>query len=239
MYHWTTFVIANIFVEIPFNLIVSSLAFVCWYFPIGWNRDPAVTPMRGLFIWFIFMLYQLYHTTFAQAIAMLAPNAETAAMMTILFYTFILAFNGVVQPLAALVKFWHFAYYVSPFTWIVSAMMSTGTHGVPVKCSPAEINIFQPPRGMSCGKYAGAFANGTMAALYNPSATKNCQFCRYGVADAYLAGVNISWNDRWRNAAFMGAYIAFNIFLFFVTFYTHANGFKSLFGGVGKLFKKK
>ncbi|KAF2804985.1 uncharacterized protein BDZ99DRAFT_511487 [Mytilinidion resinicola] len=239
MYHWTTFVIANIIVEIPFNFVISSVGFICWYFPVGWYRDSAVTPGRGLFIWFIFMLYQIYHTTFAQAIAMVCPNADTAAMMTILFYTFILAFNGVVQPLASLVKFWHFAYYVSPFTWLVSAMMSTGTHDVPVRCSAAEINIFQPPKGMSCGKYAGAFANGTMAALYNPKAMKNCEFCRFGIADAYLTAVHISYDDRWRNAAFMAAYIVFNICLFFITFYCHANGVKSVFGGMGKLFKKK
>jgi len=239
MYHWTTFVIANIIVEIPFNIFASSFAFICWYFPVGWSRSSEVTSSRGFFIWFVYMIYQLYHTTFAQAIAMIAPNSETAAMMTILFYTFILAFNGIVQPLAQLDKFWHFAYYVSPFTWLVSAIMSTGTHKVPVRCSAAEINVFQPPKGMSCGKYAGAFAKGTMAALYNPSATKNCQFCRFGVSDAYLGAANISWDDRWRNVAFMGAYIAFNISLFLITTYGHANGFKSLFGWVRMPFKKR
>ncbi|OCK79908.1 hypothetical protein K432DRAFT_426134 [Lepidopterella palustris CBS 459.81] len=227
MYHWTTFVIANIIVEIPFNFVIASLGFICWYFPVGWWQD--VSAARGAFMWFIFMLYQLYHTTFAQTIAIVSPNSETAAMITILFYTFILAFSGVVQPLRELVSFWKFAYYVSPFTWLVSAMMSTGTHNVPVHCADAEINTFQPPHGQTCGAYAGAFANASMAAIYNPEAKSNCQFCLFSVADAYLTGVNIHWNNRWRNAAFLVVYVAFNVFLFFVAFYYHSNdGFRGL-----------
>ncbi|KAF2267150.1 hypothetical protein CC78DRAFT_512384 [Lojkania enalia] len=220
MYHWSVFVIASIIAEIPFNFIITNLGFICWFFPIGWWRD--ISDGRGAFMWFVFAVYQLYHTTFSQAIAIMAPNAETGAMMTMLFYTFILAFSGVLQPLRELVGFWHFAYYVSPFTWLVSAIMSTGTHAVPVQCSQEEINIFQPPEGMTCGKYAGTFANATGAVIYNPDATQNCQFCRFAVADAYLASVNMQYDERWRNLGFLCAYTVFNIFAFTLGFYLHS-----------------
>lgn len=220
MYHWTVFVVANLVVEIPFNLVISSLCFVCWYFPIGWWRE--VPDSRGAFMYFVFLVYQLYHASFSQAIAIVAPNAETAGMITILFYTFILAFSGVLQPLAHLVRFWHFAYYVSPFTWLVSAVMSAGAHGVPVRCTPAEINIFQPPQGKTCAEYAGMFAEKTLAAIYNPDATRDCQFCQYSVADAYLASVNMMFADRWRNLGFLIAYTAFNVLVFTVGFYLHS-----------------
>lgn len=144
MYHWSVFIVANVLVEIPANLIISSMGFICWYFPVGWWRD--LTAARGASMYLVFILYQVYHTTFSQALAVVSPNAETAAMLTVLFYTFILAFSGVLQPLGQLVTFWHFAYYVSPFTWLVSAMMSIGVHGVHVQCAAPEINIFQPPR---------------------------------------------------------------------------------------------
>ncbi|KAL1961696.1 hypothetical protein VTN77DRAFT_1300 [Rasamsonia byssochlamydoides] len=222
MYHWTVFVVASIVAEIPFNIVIASLCFICWYFPIGWWRD--ISQGRGASMWVIFMLYQMYHTSFSQSLAIVAPDAETAAMLTILFYTFILAFTGVVQPLSQLVRFWHFAYYVSPFTYLVSAMMSSATHGVPVQCAEAEINIFNPPAGMTCGEYAGAFAQEALAAIYNPDATENCQFCRYAVSDAYLAGLNMFYKDRWHDFGYLCAFTVFNTVLFFAVYYLHSRG---------------
>lgn len=220
MYHWSVFIVANVLVEIPANLIISSMGFICWYFPVGWWRD--LTAARGASMYLVFILYQVYHTTFSQALAVVSPNAETAAMLTVLFYTFILAFSGVLQPLGQLVTFWHFAYYVSPFTWLVSAMMSIGVHGVHVQCAAPEINIFQPPEGQTCGDFAGAFANASMATLYNPEANKDCQFCQFSVGDIYLAALNISYDDRWRNFGFLVIYTVFNIAAFTCGFYLYS-----------------
>lgn len=233
MYHWSVFVLANVLVEIPANIIISSMGFICWYFPVGWQRD--ISAGRGMFMYLIFILYQIYHTTLSQALASAAPNAETAAMLTVLCYTFLLAFSGVLQPLRQLVTFWHFAYYVSPFTWLVSAMMSVGVHGVPVQCADAETNIFQPPEGQTCGDYAGGFVNASMAALYNPTADKNCQFCQYSVADGYLAALNMSYDDRWRNFGFLVAYTVFNVAMFSCVFYIFSG--PGLVKAVKKVFK--
>jgi ABC-type multidrug transport system ATPase subunit/ABC-type multidrug transport system permease subunit len=220
MYHWSVFVVASIIVEIPFNVVISSFCFICWFFPVGWWHD--VSAARSVFMWFVFVLYQLYHTTFSQAIAIVSPNAETAAMLTILLYTFILAFSGVLQPLSQLVNFWHFAYYVSPFTWLVSALMFAGTHNVPVRCAPTEINIFQPPNGTTCGEYAGAFATASFAAIYNPDAMQDCEFCQLTVSDTYLASMNIFFTDRWRNVGLLVVYTVFNIIFFVIGFYLHS-----------------
>ncbi|KAF1965177.1 hypothetical protein BU23DRAFT_593783 [Bimuria novae-zelandiae CBS 107.79] len=224
MYHWSVFLVANIVVELPFNFIISTLCFICWFFPVGWWRDMSSGAA--------------YHTTFAQAIAIVSPNPETAAMVTILFYTFILAFRGVLQPLSQLVKFWHFAYYVSPFTWLVSTFMTAGTHGVAVRCAPAEVTTFQPPEGRTCDEYAGAFANATMAVINNPEATQNCEFCSISVADAYLSSLNMDYGDRWRNIGFLTVYIVFNVLIFTAGLYLHSYpislkkfGFKKRTGG--------
>jgi ABC-type multidrug transport system permease subunit/ABC-type multidrug transport system ATPase subunit len=235
MYHWTIFVIANILVEIPFNLVTSSLGFICWFFPGGWWRD--ISTKSCVFMWLLFNVYQVYQTIFAQAIAVASPNPETAIMITVLFYAFIFIFSGILQPFKQLVAFWHFAYYVSPFTWIVSAMMSAGIHDVPVHCSATDINVFQPPVRMTCGEYAGPFSQATMARLYNPSASRDCQFCVYGVSDTYLTYLNMDYNDRWRNVGFVFAYTAFNICKFFLGFYLKSNAdfnFKRWVGGLRK-----
>ncbi|KAJ4312514.1 hypothetical protein N0V94_007407 [Neodidymelliopsis sp. IMI 364377] len=234
MYHWSVFVAANVLVEIPANLIISSMGFICWYFPVGWWRD--ISPGRGVFMYLVFILYQVYHTTFSQALTVLSPNAETAAMLTVLFYTFILAFSGVLQPLRQLITFWHFAYYVSPFTWLVSAMMSTGVHNVQVQCAAVEINIFQPPEGQTCGDYAGAFAEASMAVLYNPTALKDCQFCQFSVADVYLGALNMSYHNRWRNFGLLLVYTIFNIAAFTCCFYLYSG--PGLVGVIKKLSKR-
>ncbi|EKG22387.1 ABC transporter-like protein [Macrophomina phaseolina MS6] len=234
MYHWTVFVLASFVVEVPVNVVIASLSFVAWYFPVGWRT--TVSDGRGAAMWLIFTVYQLYHSSFSQAIAMVAPNAETAAMLTILFYTFILAFSGVVQPLAQFVGFWRFAYYVSPFTWLVSALMATGVHDVPVRCAAVEVNVFQPPDGMTCGQYAGAFAAAAAGAIYNPQATSDCQYCRYAVADVFLHAYNMVWEDRWRNLGYLWAYTAFNVCAFFAAYWLHsAVGFANLAGRVKRL----
>ncbi|GME58261.1 ABC transporter-like protein [Neofusicoccum parvum] len=233
MYHWTVFVVASFIVELPFNIVIASLCYVAWYFPIGWWH--TISAGRGATMWLIFLVYQLYHSSFSQTITMLAPDAETAAMLTILFYTFILAFSGVVQPLLQLVKFWHFAYYVSPFTWLVAALMTTGAHDVPVNCAAVEVNVFQPPDGQTCGEYASAFAAAAGGAVYNPLATADCQYCRYAVADVFLQGLNMVYADRWRNLGYLCAYTAFNVGFFFVAYYLHSEiGFGNLLGYVNK-----
>ncbi|KAH6613067.1 ABC-2 type transporter-domain-containing protein [Boeremia exigua] len=220
MYHWSVFIVSNIIVEIPANIIASSIGFICWYFPIGWWRD--ISPARGISMYAVYILYQIYYTTFSQAVAAVSPNAETAAMLTVLLYTFVLAFSGVLQPLRQLVSFWNFAYYVSPFTWLVSAMMSIGVHDVPVQCTAMEINIFQPPAGQTCRDYAGAFANASLATLLNPEATHDCEFCQASLGDVYLAALNMSYNHRWRNFGFLVAYTVFNVAMFTFGFYLYS-----------------
>jgi ABC-type multidrug transport system permease subunit len=63
MYHWNVFVVANVLVEILFNFVISSMCFVCWYFPVGCWRD--LSAGRGAFMYLVFTVYQIYHATFS------------------------------------------------------------------------------------------------------------------------------------------------------------------------------
>lgn len=47
--------------------------------------------------------------------AALSPSAEVAATFTTLFASFVITFNGVLQPLSSLIQFWHWVYYISPY----------------------------------------------------------------------------------------------------------------------------
>ncbi|KAI9765217.1 MAG: ATP-binding cassette transporter snq2 [Geoglossum simile] len=220
MYHWTTFVLSSIIAEIPYNLFTGTLFFFPWFFAVGTWRDYDLDrSQRGAYTWLIFMLFQMWWSTFGQSIAALAPNEQTAAVLTTLFAAFVIMFNGVLQPISALVKFWHWMYYLSPFTWLISGLLSTALHDVAITCAPKEINVFMPPQGQTCGDYAGAFVKRMSGKILNPMATSNCEYCRFSTGDQYLATLNMRWEERWRNLGLLVAYILFNASMAFVYYY--------------------
>ncbi|KAH0541819.1 hypothetical protein FGG08_003702 [Glutinoglossum americanum] len=225
-YHWSTFVLSNIIVEIPYNIFCGTLFFFPWFFAVGTWRDYSDRASRGAYTWLMVMLFQMWWSTFGQSIAALAPNEQTAATLTTLFAAFVVMFNGVLQPLKALVGFWHWMYYLSPFTWLISGLLSTALHGVEISCAPAEINTFPPPENRSCGDYAGAFVKMMNGKILNPKATSSCEYCRFSTGDQYLSTIDMRWQDRWRNFGFLVAYILFNVLLVFVFyFFSKVRGF--------------
>jgi ATP-binding cassette, subfamily G (WHITE), member 2, PDR len=100
---------------------------------------------------------------------------------------------------------------VSPFTYLVSALLSVGLAHAPVQCSSIELRIFNPRSGQTCGQYMAAFINETGGSVSNPAATVNCEYCPLTTTDSFLKSVNADFHDRWRNFGLMMAYIAFNV----------------------------
>ena len=133
-----------------------------------------------------------------------------------------LTFNGVIQTASALPGFWIFMYRVSPLTYLLSGMLSSGLHDRPASCASNELSVFDPPHGQTCGQYLEAYLRspaGAAGKLLNPHATESCQYCPISTADQFLAGVGMSWETRWRNAGIMWAYIVFNVGMTFVLYY--------------------
>ncbi|KAI9772587.1 MAG: ATP-binding cassette transporter snq2 [Geoglossum umbratile] len=220
MFHWSAFVLSNIIAEIPYNMFAGTLFFFPWFFAVGtWHDYHLDRAQRGAYTWLIFMLFQMWWSTFGQSIAALAPNEQTAAVLTTLFAAFVIMFNGVLQPISALVGFWHWMYYLSPFTWLVSGLLSTTLHDVAITCAPKEISIFMPPQGQTCGDYAGAFVKRMHGKILNPMATSNCEYCRFSTGDQYLSTLNMRWEDRWRDFGLLAVYILFNAMMAFVYYY--------------------
>ncbi|THU84714.1 hypothetical protein K435DRAFT_843559 [Dendrothele bispora CBS 962.96] len=78
-------------VEIPWNIIGSSFLF-CWYWTVGYpsSRD-GIHLSHGV-------NFPVYYTTIGQAAASMSPNAEIAALLCSSIFSFVIAFNGVVEP---------------------------------------------------------------------------------------------------------------------------------------------
>ena len=102
-------------------------------------------------------------------------------------------------------------YRVSPLTYLVAGMLSSGLHGRPVTCARNELSVLDPPQGQTCGEYLEAYLTAATGQLLNPAATEGCRYCPLSNADQFLASLGMTWDTRWRNLGLIWAYIGFNI----------------------------
>ncbi|KFA77102.1 hypothetical protein S40288_09502 [Stachybotrys chartarum IBT 40288] len=214
-YSWKAFILANIVVEIPYQIFTAILIYGSFYYAIIGIQSSV---RQGLVLLFCIQLL-LYASSFAHMTIAAFPDAETASCVVTLLAFMSLTFCGVLQTADALPGFWIFMYHVSPFTYWVSGIVATQLHGRPVDCSQDETSIFNPPQGQTCGQYLQPFLAQAPGILQNADATSDCQYCPLQVADQYLAGSRIYWSERWRNFGIMWAYIVFNIFIAVLTYW--------------------
>ncbi|KAJ5520712.1 hypothetical protein N7463_001165 [Penicillium fimorum] len=215
-YSWKAFMISNILVELPWNTLMSVLIFVCWYYPIGLyrnaERDDAVSE-RGALMFLLIWTFLLFTSTFAHMVIAGIELAETGGNIATLLFSLCLIFCGVLSTKDALPGFWIFMYRVSPFTYLVSAMLSTGVSGADAFCEAVEYLKFNPPANQTCQDYMGPFINMTGSGyLKDPLATIDCSFCTVSKTNTYLLQISSDFADAWRNFGLMWVYILANIF---------------------------
>ncbi|KAL4821085.1 ABC-2 type transporter-domain-containing protein [Aspergillus spinulosporus] len=214
-YSWKAFMAANIIVELPWNSLMAALIFFCWYYPIGLynNAKPtdAVTERGGL-MFLLIWTFLLFTSTFAHMIIAGIELAETGGNVAQLLFSLCLIFCGVLSTPDAMPGFWIFMYRVSPFTYLVSAMLSTGLSGTNVECEPVEYLTFAPPDNQTCGDYMRAYIDEVQSGyLLDPNATSQCSFCSMDKTDTFLMSIGSRFDEAWRNFGLMWAYIFFNI----------------------------
>lgn len=188
---------------------------------------------QGLVLLFTIQLF-IYASAFAHMTIAALPDAQAAAGVVILLTMMSTIFSGVLQTRAALPGFWSFMYYVSPFTYWISGIVSTVLHDRPVACSAAESLLFDPPPNQTCAEYLAPLADQAQGTLQNPLDRAACRYCAFSVADQYLENVDIYWQDRWRNFGIMWAYIVFDIAIAISVYYL----FRVKGKGVQDLFKR-
>ncbi|KAL4866663.1 hypothetical protein BDV12DRAFT_187304 [Aspergillus spectabilis] len=214
-YSWKAFMIANIIVELPWNTLMAALIFFCWYYPIGLynNARPTDTVTeRGGLMFLLLWTFLLFTSTFAHMVIAGIELAETGGNVASMLFSLCLIFCGVLSGPGAMPGFWIFMYRVSPFTYLVSAMLSTGLSGSSVECEAVEYLHFNPPDNQTCLEYMKDFIDATGAGyLQDPSATSDCAFCTMDKTDTYLLGVSSKFDEAWRNFGLMWVYIVFNI----------------------------
>ncbi|POS78197.1 hypothetical protein DHEL01_v203413 [Diaporthe helianthi] len=219
MYSWQVFILSNIVVELPWTTLASLLIFFPFYYLVGMNNNGIPTDSvteRGGLMFLIIWAFMLFQSTFADMCIAGANTAEEGAIVSLLMFALSLLFCGVMVPRAALPGFWIFMYRVSPITYIVSAMLSAGVARNTVTCSDLELLVFQPRANQTCAQYLESFPVG---AVYNPSATENCQYCPMASTDQFLASIDTFYDNRYRDYGLIWAYIVFNVFAAFFVYW--------------------
>ncbi|KAL4871208.1 hypothetical protein BDV12DRAFT_206795 [Aspergillus spectabilis] len=213
-YSWKAFMFANILVELPWNSLMAVLIYVCWYYPVGLYRNAEPTDAvheRGALMFLLILTFLLFTSTFAHMVIAGIELAETGGNLANLIFSLCLIFCGVLAGPSQLPGFWIFMYRVSPFTYLVSAMLSTGVSGTTASCEQVEYLTLTPPDNTTCYNFMEPFRIVNGGYLQNPNATSDCTFCQISSTDTFLAAVQSNFDDAWRNFGLMWVYIAFNI----------------------------
>lgn len=214
-YSWKAFMLSNIVAEINWSLLCAVLLFFTWYYPIGLFRNAEPTDAvheRGALMFLLVLAFLWFTSTFAHMVIAGVDTAETGGNIANLMFSLTLVFCGVLASPSALPGFWIFMYRVSPFTYLVEAMLTTAVADTGVVCAANEYLHFNPPSGQTCQQYMGPYIRLVGGGyLQDPNATTDCSFCQLDSTNQFLAGVNVDPANAWRDYGLMWVYIGFNI----------------------------
>ncbi|KAK7206452.1 ABC-2 type transporter-domain-containing protein [Myxozyma melibiosi] len=214
-YSWQAFMLSNICAEIPWQTICAVTMYFCWYYPIGLYANAVPTDAvheRGGLMFLLIFVFMIFTSTFAHMVVAGIDLADTAANLSNLCFSLTLIFCGVLATPESMPGFWIFMYRVSPFTYLIDAMLSVAVANTDVVCDSIELKHFNPPSGQTCGDYMQTYIDTAGGKLSNPNATTDCEFCTISSTNTFLASVNSYYHHRWRNFGLMWAYVIFNVF---------------------------
>ncbi|PPQ86500.1 hypothetical protein CVT25_008244 [Psilocybe cyanescens] len=214
MYSWTALITSQIMIEVPWNIVGSIILFFTWYWTVGFETTRA-----GYTFLMLAVAFPLYYTTFGQAVGAMAPSAEIAALLFSFLFSFVITFNGVVQPFSQL-GWWQWMYRLSPYTYLIEGLLGQALGRQEINCSPVEFVKVNPPSGQTCEAFMTRYISAAGGYLANPEATSACEFCSMRTTDQFLgAAFNIFYENHWRDFGIFIAFSLFNIFLIYVLTY--------------------
>ncbi|PHH73755.1 hypothetical protein CDD82_5296 [Ophiocordyceps australis] len=214
VYSWKVFMLSQIIVELPWNGLMAVIMYFCWYYPIGLyrNAEPTgATTERGALMFLFILTFLLFTGTFSTFVISGFETAEAGGNMANLMFTLCLIFCGVLVPADQLPGFWIFMLRVSPFTYLVNGMLSTGVANTDVVCAQNEFLHVRPLSGQTCGEYLDSYIDVYGGRLLDANSTQVCQYCPIADTNTYLSGISSYYSQRWRNFGIMWAFIVFNI----------------------------
>lgn len=213
MLSWKVFLASQFTSEVPWQCLTAILAFLCWYYPVGFVRhfEEGVTSRSGVTLFFILVFYM-----FASSLGFLVVagmgDADSATNIAVMLFSFSLLFCGVLVSKDGLPGFWVFMYRVSPMTYFIGGMLANNLGESRVTCSDYEYLSVTPPLSETCQSYLQPYFSASSGYTLTPDATSMCEFCTMGNTDAFLSSINSEFHVRWRNLGILCAYPLINYF---------------------------
>ncbi|OQO05241.1 hypothetical protein B0A48_09008 [Cryoendolithus antarcticus] len=214
-YSWQSFIVANVFVEIPWNALMGVIIFFCIYYPIGLYQNAVPTgevKERGALFFAFVIQFLLFTSTFTSAVIAGIDTAEAGGNIANLMFSLTLIFCGVLATPTSLPGFWIFMYRVSPFTYLVNGMLAVGVANQEVICADNEYVRFQPTPSTTCGQYMAPYISQAGGYLADPNATQDCSYCTFADTNVFLSAVASNYSERYRNLGIIFAFIFVNMF---------------------------
>jgi ATP-binding cassette subfamily G (WHITE) protein 2 (PDR) len=99
-YSWKAFILASIFVELPWNILMAVPSYFCWYYPIGFYRNASATGVvteRGGTMFLLILIFMMFTSTFSSMVIAGVEHAETGGNIAQLLFSLCLIFCGYVS----------------------------------------------------------------------------------------------------------------------------------------------
>ncbi|KMU76786.1 ABC transporter CDR4 [Coccidioides immitis RMSCC 3703] len=90
-YSWQAFLLANVMVEIPYQIFLGVIVWAALYYPVFGVHQSS--ERQGLFVIFSVQFF-IFGSTFAQMVIAGLPDAETAGNIATTLFSLMLTFNG-------------------------------------------------------------------------------------------------------------------------------------------------
>ncbi|KAI5864399.1 ABC-2 type transporter-domain-containing protein [Durotheca rogersii] len=220
IYHWSTYVVSNIIIEMAWNTLMGVLLFLCWYYPVGFYRnmtDGDVSQRSGLVL-LILWQYMLFASTYSHLAIVAIDTADLAAVPASLCWFISIMFCGVGVRPPDIPHFWQFAFRASPARYLVSGVLAPAMHGSEAVCAANEVLWLAPPgppiapANLTCGQFLGPYAEAAGGRILDPlqATGQPCGYCSVSNSDQFLDYFGIQYSERWHNFGYLWAYIVFN-----------------------------
>ena len=214
-FSWFAFIAGQITSEIPFQIVVGTISYFCWYYPVGLyaNAEPTDSVnSRGVLMWMLLTAFYVYTSTMGQLAISFNELIDNAANLATTLFTLCLMFCGVLAGPNVIPGFWIFMYRCNPFTYLIQAILSTGLANAKVTCAPRELVTLKPPMGETCSSFIGPYTEAA-GGYFSTNSDGTCSVCRIDSTNQFLESINALFSQRWRNFGIFVAFIAVNIIL--------------------------
>ncbi|KAI5776697.1 ABC-2 type transporter-domain-containing protein [Geopyxis carbonaria] len=215
IYSASAWLTAMALAEIPYAIFGTLFFYLPFYYMIGLPNDSNTAGYDFIFL----MLFEIWISHVAMWIASMCK--DMTIIINPFFFVITNGVTGIFVPYASLPRFYSsWLYWVNPLTWLARGMVGNVTNDVEVICGADELVTFQPPSGDTCGEYAGEWLSKAFGYIVDLNATQDCQYCQFKSGAEFLETINIQHSTRWREFGIFTAYLASNLVLVYVLYWT-------------------